>query len=81
MLPNLPRLLQNVNVFLAELGVRIFEIMFVDELRQTQGAPHPCRATANDDNIRLHLRPLDTLNWLAEDEHSAPTSIQPKESA
>ena len=55
MLAYLAGLLENVNVLLAELRVRIGGIVLIDQLRQPQGARHASRTATDDDDVGGHL--------------------------
>src|SRR5690242_14652929 len=48
-------------------------IVRVDQLRKPQGTGHPSRPAADNDHIGRHLRPLNTFNRFAEDEHLVPS--------
>src|SRR5438132_7169573 len=55
-------------------------VMSVDQLRKPQGTSHPSRPAADNDHIRRHLRPLNTFNRFAENQHlsSNPTTSWPR---
>ncbi len=58
-LADLAGLLQDVNIFFAELRVRIARVVLIDKLREPQSASHASRAAADDDHIGRHLRAFD----------------------
>jgi hypothetical protein len=64
-----PRLLENVNIFLGERGVRMFGVVLVNQLRQAQGAGHAGGPSANDDDIGFHCRAFNTLKRLTKNDH------------
>ena len=68
-LPNLARLLQHVNIFFAELRIRMRGVVRVDQLRQPQRAGHARRPAADDDHIGRHLRAFNAFDRFAEDQH------------
>ena len=60
--PSLARLLQHVNVFLAQRRVRIaWRLWRSIELRETQGAGQPGRPAADNDDVGFHLRDVRCL--------------------
>src|SRR5277367_6048308 len=72
MLAHFARFLQHVDIFFAQLRVRIFRIVGVDKLRQAQSTGHASRPAADDDNVGGHLRTLYTLDRFAENQHRMP---------
>ncbi len=66
MLADLAGLLQNVDVFFAELRVWMFRIVRVDQLREAQSTGHAGGPTADNDHIRGHLRTLNAGEGFAE---------------
>src|ERR1700685_4516867 len=68
MLPDLARFLQHINVFFADLRVRIFRIVLIDKLRQAQCASHASRPAADDDNGGRHLGTFDGLGRFAKND-------------
>ena len=71
-LTDLAGFLEDVDIFFAELRVRIFGDMRVDELRKAQGAGHAGRPAADDDDVSGHLRALDAVDRFAEHQHRKP---------
>src|SRR5580692_6518929 len=69
MLADFARLLEYINIFFAELRVRMRDVVRVNQLRQAQCAGHAGRPSADDDHVSRHLRPLDAFNRFAEDHH------------
>ncbi len=65
-LADLACLLENVDVFFAELRVGILGVVRVDELRKAQGAGHAGRPAADNNNVGGHLRTFDAFDRFAE---------------
>jgi hypothetical protein len=63
---NFTRLLEHVDIFFAELRVRMRGVMRVDELREAQRAGHPSWPAADNDDIGGHLRTFNAFNRFAE---------------
>src|SRR5271165_6270560 len=76
MLTDLTRLLENVDVLLRHLRVRMVGVVLIDQLREAQRARHPRRASADDDNIGLHLRTVDAFKGFAKSDHRRLDRIQ-----
>ena len=64
--PTLASLLEDVNIFFAELRIRILGVVLIDELREPQSTGHARRTAADDDNVGRHLRTFDVRERLAE---------------
>ena len=45
------------------------QIMFVDQLREAQRTGHPRRASADDDDVGLHLRTVDVFERFTKVDH------------
>ena len=55
-LSNFACLLEDVNIFFAELRVRMLRVMRIDKLREAQRASHPGRPATDNNHIGRHLR-------------------------
>ena len=64
MLADLARLLEDVNIFFAELRVGMAGVVLIDELRQAQRAGHAGGAAADDDHVGGHLGAFDVGSGL-----------------
>ncbi len=76
MLPHLPRFLENVDVLFRHLRVRMVPVVLVNKLREPQRACHSRRASADNHNIGLHLRAVDSFQGFAKSDHRRPTILQ-----
>ena len=65
------RLLQQVNIFFAELVVGVTGIVLVNELRQAQGTGHAGRASADNDHIGFHDRAFNIRERFTKNNHQA----------
>ena len=70
-LADLASLLQHIDIFFAELGVRMLGIVLIDKLREAQRTSHARRPAADDDDIGRHLRAFDAGKGFAENQHLA----------
>ena len=69
MLADLAGLFEHVDIFFAELRIRILGVVLVDQLRKPQRTSHPRRPAADDDHIGRHLRTFNAFERFAEDQH------------
>ena len=69
MLAGFARLFEDVDILLGERRIGMVQIVFVDELREAQRTGHPRRPSADDHNIGLHLRAVDTFKRFAKVDH------------
>ena len=53
--------LEDVDIFFAELRVRMLGVVLVNELGEAQSARHACRTAADDDCIGRHLGAIDVF--------------------
>src|SRR5579885_3196703 len=67
-------LFEHVDVVFGKLRIGMAGVMLVYQLSQAQRAGHPCRASADDDNVGFHLRAFDSFERFAEDNHKRVTS-------
>jgi hypothetical protein len=49
--------------------MRIFGVVFVNQLREPQPTSHPRRPAADDDHIRKHLRTFNAFESFAKHQH------------
>ena len=52
-------LFEDVNIFFAELRIRILGVVLIDKLRESQSTGHTGRSAAYDDNVGGHLGAFD----------------------
>src|SRR5690349_9373717 len=71
MLPNLASLLQDVDVLFAELRAGIVRVVGVNKLRKPQGARHPRRPPAHDNDISGHLWAFDAVYRFSKNQHES----------
>ena len=65
-LADLAGLLEDVNIFFAELRVGILRVVMIDELREPQSTRHASWPAADDDDIGGHLGTFDVGERFAE---------------
>src|SRR6185437_16960548 len=64
--------LQHINVFLAELRIRVAGVVRVNELRKAKSTVHARRPAADNDHVGLHLGAGYIRERLAKNEHQYP---------
>src|SRR5215469_4258958 len=78
-LTNFAGLLEDVNVFFAELSIGIAGVVLVDELCKMQRTGHPGGPAAHNNDIGGHLRAFDIFGRFTEDEHGRRPKVKPED--